>query len=259
MKDTNLLTQNGVNIQKCLELFNDMEMYDSTLSAFVNEVDLKLANLKRFRETSNMPSYADALSDFRSNVSYLGFSNLADLAYQFELKAKANDLMYIYDNYQSLLNEANRIINVCKKYLGIEVQENVMEDMTSVVKDEAILVVDDSHLVANFIKKIFNSKYDVYTASDGAEAMAELTGGNASRIKACLLDLNMPNVNGFEVLEFFKKNDLFYKIPVSIITGNDTEDSVKSVFNYPVVDLLTKPFNERDVQRVVEKTLNYYK
>ena len=48
-------------------------------------------------------------------------------------------------------------------------------------------------------------------------------------------------------------------MPVSIITGNDTADSVKNVFNYPVVDLLTKPFNERDIRRIIEKTLNYYK
>ena len=83
--------------------------------------------------------------------------------------------------------------------------------------------------------------------------------GNADRIKCCLLDLNMPNVNGFEVLDYFQKNNLFYKMPVSIITGNDTADSVKNVFNYPIVDLLTKPFNERDIRRIIEKTLNYYK
>lgn len=259
MNDVNLLTNNGVNVSKSLELFGDMEMYDATLRDFLQLVDAKLANLKRYRETADLQNYANEVHSLKSDSSYLGFTTLADLAYQFELKAKANDIMYIYNNYQTLLNEAKRIIKVSKQYLGMDTTEDIMEDMTSVVKDEAILVIDDSNLVANFIKKIFDNKYDVYIANDGAKAIEIINSGNADRIKCCLLDLNMPNVNGFEVLDYFQKNNLFYKMPVSIITGNDTEDSVQNVFNYPVVDLLTKPFNERDIRRIIEKTLNYYK
>ena len=158
-----------------------------------------------------------------------------------------------------MYRNTKRIIKISKQYLGMDTTEDIMEDMTSVVKDEAILVIDDSNLVANFIKKIFDNKYDVYIANDGAKAIEIINSGNADRIKCCLLDLNMPNVNGFEVLDYFQKNNLFYKMPVSIITGNDTADSVQNVFNYPVVDLLTKPFNERDIRRIIEKTLNYYK
>lgn len=259
MNDVNLLTNNGVNVSKSLELFGDMEMYDATLRDFLQLVDAKLANLKRYRETAYLQNYANEVHSLKSDASYLGFTALADLSYQFELKAKANDIMYIYNNYQTLLNEAKRIIKISKQYLGMDTTEDIMEDMTSVVKDEAILVIDDSNLVANFIKKIFDNKYDVYIANDGAKAIEIINGGNADRIKCCLLDLNMPNVNGFEVLDYFQKNNLFYKMPVSIITGNDTADSVKNVFNYPVVDLLTKPFNERDIRRIIEKTLNYYK
>ena len=259
MNDVNLLTNNGVNVSKSLELFGDMEMYDATLRDFLQLVDAKLANLKRYRETADLQNYANEVHSLKSDASYLAFTTLADLSYQFELKAKANDLMYIYNNYQTLLNEAKRIIKISKQYLGMDTTEDIMEDMTSVVKDEAILVIDDSNLVANFIKKIFDNKYDVYIANDGAKAIEIINGGNADRIKCCLLDLNMPNVNGFEVLDYFQKNNLFYKMPVSIITGNDTADSVKNVFNYPIVDLLTKPFNERDIRRIIEKTLNYYK
>ena len=259
MNDVNLLINNGVNVNKSLELFGDMEMYNATLRDFLQLVDAKLANLKRYRETADLQNYANEVHSLKSDSSYLGFTTLADLAYQFELKAKANDIMYIYNNYQTLLNEAKRIIKVSKQYLGMDTTEDIMEDMTSVVKDEAILVIDDSNLVANFIKKIFDNKYDVYIANDGAKAIEIINGGNADRIKCCLLDLNMPNVNGFEVLDYFQKNNLFYKMPVSIITGNDTADSVKNVFNYPIVDLLTKPFNERDIRRIIEKTLNYYK
>ena len=166
--------------------------------------------------------------------------------------------MFVYDNYKTLLDESHRVINLSRKYLGREVTENVISDMVSGPKNGAILVVDDSNLVANFIKKIFDDRYEVFIASDGARAIEMVTGPNADKIKACLLDLNMPNVNGFEVLEYFKKNNLFIKIPVSVITGNDTRDQVDEAFNYPIVDLLSKPFNERDIKRIIEKTISNY-
>lgn len=258
MKDVNLLTSNGVNVEKALELFGDMDMYDATMSDFLEMVDQKLANLRKYRETGDMPNYAIEVHSLKSDARYLGFVSLADLAYQFELKSKANDLMFVYDNYKTLLDEAHRVINLSKKYLGREITENVISDMVSGPKNGAILVVDDSNLVANFIKKIFDDRYEVFIASDGARAIEMVTGPNADKIKACLLDLNMPNVNGFEVLEYFKKNNLFIKIPVSVITGNDTRDQVDEAFNYPIVDLLSKPFNERDIKRIIEKTISNY-
>ena len=258
MRDVNLLTSNGVNVEKALELFGDMDMYDATMSDFLEMVDQKLSNLRKYRETGDMPNYAIEVHSLKSDARYLGFVSLADLAYQFELKSKANDLMFVYDNYKTLLDEAHRVINLSKKYLGREVTENVISDMVSGPKNGAILVVDDSNLVANFIKKIFDDRYEVFIASDGARAIEMVTGPNADKIKACLLDLNMPNVNGFEVLEYFKKNNLFIKIPVSVITGNDTRDQVDEAFNYPIVDLLSKPFNERDIKRIIEKTISNY-
>ena len=93
MNDVNLLTNNGVNVSKSLELFGDMEMYDATLRDFLQLVDAKLANLKRYRETADLQNYANEVHSLKSDASYLGFTALADLSYQFELKAKANDIM----------------------------------------------------------------------------------------------------------------------------------------------------------------------
>ncbi|MEG1310115.1 MAG: response regulator, partial [Bacilli bacterium] len=69
----------------------------------------------------------------------------------------------------------------------------------------------------------------------------------------------MPNVDGFQVLEYFKNNNLFKKIPVSIITGDDSKEAIEKAFTYPIVDMLNKPFNEHDVKVIVEKTINYGK
>ena len=80
MNDVNLLTNNGVNVSKSLELFGDMEMYDATLRDFLQLVDAKLANLKRYRETADLQNYANEVHSLKSDASYLGFTALADLS-----------------------------------------------------------------------------------------------------------------------------------------------------------------------------------
>ena len=67
----------------------------------------------------------------------------------------------------------------------------------------------------------------------------------------------MPNVDGFAVLEYMKENNLFTKIPVSIISGDSSKETIDRAFTYQIVDMLGKPFNESDVKRVVEKTILY--
>ena len=67
----------------------------------------------------------------------------------------------------------------------------------------------------------------------------------------------MPKVNGFEVLDYFKENNWFARYPVSIITGNDDKDSIARAFTYPIIDMLSKPFNEKDVKRIVERTISF--
>jgi putative two-component system response regulator len=94
----------------------------------------------------------------------------------------------------------------------------------------------------------------VVTASDGAEAINLLSSND--NISAMVLDLFMPNVDGFKVLEFMKENELFTAIPVSIITGNDDKEVDMSVFEYPIIDILKKPFNEVAVKTIVDRTVN---
>ena len=254
MKDVSFLVENGIDVKGSLELFGDMDMYNETVSDFLNSVSKKLADIKKYKEASDMPNYAILVHSLKSDSKYLGFTKLAELAYNHEMKSKANDITYVYNNYDELMREAHRIVNVVKEYMGMEVEEQ--EEKPMVVKDKTILVVDDSNIIRNFIKKIFNDTYEVIVANDGKEALDAIALNQDSNIVGMLLDLNMPNINGFEVLEYFDKHNLFSKIPVSIVTGDDYRETVDRVFAYPVVDILIKPFNERDIKRIVEKTIN---
>lgn len=257
MKDVNLLTSNGVNIAQSLELFGDMDMYNETLDEFINGVGQKLADIKKFKEAGDMANYAILVHSLKSDSKYLGFMKLAELSYEHEIKSKANDINYVYENYDLLMEEANRIVKLVSEYAGKECNVVVDAQKPNIVKDKTILVVDDSTLIRSFIQKVFDDEYEVKMATDGLEAINSINADSEHKIVGMLLDLNMPNVNGFEVLEYFKQNALFAKVPVSIITGDDAKETVERAFTYPIVDVLAKPFNERDVKRVVEKTIEF--
>ena len=249
MKDVNILRANGINLDKSLELFGDIETYNETLETFLNEIDDKITKIKNYKEVADMANYAILVHSLKSDAKYFGFDKLADLSYQHELESKANNIYYVYDHFDELMDEADRILNLVRQYLGKEI---VKKEEKSIIKDKTILVVDDSEVISSFIKKLFNNEYNVLLAKDGMEAINNL---NNESLVGMLLDLNMPNVNGFVVLEYMKNNDLFKTVPVSIITGVGNDDIIKKAFEYPVVDVLRKPFNERDIRKVVEKTV----
>lgn len=256
MKDVNILIENGANIKKALELFGDMETYDATLDTFLQEVPGKLEKIKFLKEVGDMANYAILVHSLKSDARYFGFETLGELAYQHELKSKENDMYYVTEHFTELMTEATRVLNLVKKYMGV----GIVEESSFVQKKKnakSILVVDDSNIIRNFIVKILDDSFEVLNATDGKEAIDILEDEEKrSNIIAVLLDLNMPNVNGFEVLDYYKSKDYFKKIPISIITGVDDKESIDKAFKYPIVDILLKPFNERDVKKILEKTIN---
>ena len=259
MKDKSFLVNNGVNVDKSLELFGDMETYNASLQDFLNDVPEKLKNMKAYKEVSDMANYAILVHSLKSDARYFGFENLGEMAYQHEMKSKENNMFYVTDHFDELVDEANKALRIAQEYLGKEVAPVPTTAAPKTVKDKTILVVDDSNIVRNFIQKIFNDTYEVLVANDGQEALSIVKeNANNRKLVGMLLDLNMPNVDGFIVLDYFRQNGLFMKIPVSIITGEGSTEIIDRAFTYPIVDVLNKPFNERDVKRIVERTIVFH-
>jgi CheY-like chemotaxis protein len=252
MKDITILTNEGIDIEKSLELFGDMDTYDQMLEDFLKDVDKKLEDARKFKETADMANYAIMVHSLKSDCKYFGIMDLADKFYEHEMAGKSNDFYFVTANFDELIKFAKHKINVLKKYMGVETNE--IEE-TVPVSDKTILVVDDSNVIRNFIQKIFDGKYSVRLASDGEEAIGLIANTPHDKIVCVFLDLNMPNVDGFAVLDYFKNSNLFNTIPVSIITGVNDKESIDRAFSYPIVDMIQKPFNEIMIKNVVEKTV----
>lgn len=276
MKDIKILTMHGIEVEKGIELLGDIEMYNSVLNDFLDGYHDRMKRIDEYKNASDMQNYAIEVHSLKSDSKYLGFTRLADLAYQHEMNSKAGDLTSVMNNYSAFITEANKTYQIAKEYIESEengtlsvttISNNNQTDSTSQVQmispvevslsTKAILVADDSSIIRNFINDIFDGKYDVLMASNGREVI-DIISSNKDHIAALLLDLNMPDINGFEVLEYFKENNLFSKIPVSIISGVNDKDSINKAFEYPVVDMLNKPFTKDNVKLVVEKTVSFH-
>ncbi len=186
---------------------------------------------------------------------------ISNLALVIEEHGKVGDILYINEHFTELVTEANKAVVIVREYL------NGSDDVTEVApapnnvepyQNKTILVVDDSNIIRNFVKRIFSEEYAVGTASDGREAIEIITANmNNDNIVAILLDLNMPVVDGFAVLDFMKEKELLKKMPVSIISGDSSKETIDRAFTYGIVDMLGKPFNNNDVKTVIEKTMFY--
>ena len=252
MRDKNFLISNGIDVDKSLELFGDMQMYDETLDEFLNGVQKKVNDLKTSKEASDMHNYGIYAHSLKSDARYLGFTHLAELAYNHEMAGKGNDITYVYNNYDVLIEEIKRVVEVVSKYMGIN-SEAVIKFQKKVASNKIVLVVDDSDIVTSFISKIFNNMYEVKTAKDGDEALNYIKNNFNDEIVGMLLDLNMPNVDGYQVLQYFQNNNLFDKVPVAIITGVEDRNDISKALRYPVIDVLSKPFNEKNIKAIIDK------
>lgn len=247
MRNTEILINNGVNIEKSLSILGDMNLFNDTIDTFVKESDEKLSKLVSYKEQNDMINFAILVRSLKSESIYLGFEKLAFLSFQHESAIESNNTGFVMTNFNELINEFNRVVFVCKQYVGIQ-SNNELKGK--------ILVVDDSSIIRNFVKKIFKDEYEVLTSENGNQAIE--TVKNDKDILCMLLDLNMPECNGFEVLEYLKVNNLFRQVPVALLTGDDTKDSIDKAFQYPIVDLVSKPFNESDVRAIVDKMISIH-
>lgn len=262
MYDVEILKQAGIEVDKGLELLGDMEMYNSILKEFLDGYYERMKKIQGFKEANDMPNYAIEVHSLKSDSKYLGITKLAELAYNHEMSSKAGDSASVNNHYNELVIEANRVITEIIKYFKSSngaIESKPKEEVTVVTTEDmnklnkSILVADDSSIIRDFVSEIFNKEYNILMASDGQEVINIVDSNDT--ISALLLDLNMPNVNGFEVLDYFKEHDLFKKVPVSIISGSNDKESIDKAFSYDIVDMLNKPFNMNNVKMVVEKTI----
>ena len=121
---------------------------------------------------------------------------------------------------------------------------------------QKILIVDDSEMNREMLKAILGEGYKYAEAVDGAQALRMLR--KDLHIDLMLLDINMPKVDGFAVLEYMNQFRWIDEIPVIMISANDDRESIGRCYGLGVSDYIRRPFDTFIVQRRVKNTLTLY-
>lgn len=163
------------------------------------------------------------------------------------------------ESVEEAVKRADEFMYVAKKKKDCVITDNSEHGdfkKTSPEK-ELVLIVDDSPINRQILSGILKSEYDVEEA-DGGRAAIEKIEGYKSNIAVILLDLVMPEVSGFDVLDYMNAYGIISNIPVVTITGDDTGDSIRIAYEKGVSDYITRPFDARNVYRRVANTIKVY-
>ncbi len=117
-----------------------------------------------------------------------------------------------------------------------------------------VLIVDDSDFNREILQDMLSEEYDLYEAENGIRAL-EILREKKDEISLCLLDIMMPKMNGFEVLNIMNAEGISENVPVIIISGEDGEAQIEKAYDLGAIDYVTKPFDARIVGRRVFATM----
>lgn len=122
---------------------------------------------------------------------------------------------------------------------------------------KTILVVDDSDMERELLFQIFQNDYDLVMAKDGREAITQLNKYHKDII-AILLDLMMPVLNGYQVLQVLKASAAFKDIPVAMVTANLDQSIETACYTMGAMAVIHKPFVAQVVRKQVDNIIDMY-
>lgn len=120
-----------------------------------------------------------------------------------------------------------------------------------------VLIVDDSEMNRLILSDILSDKFQILEAADGVEAIRMLKRYN-DEISIMLLDLVMPNMDGFEVLRAMNQGHWIEDIPVIMISAETSDSYIEQAYDLGVTDFINRPFNVSVVQKRVANTIMLY-
>ena len=159
-----------------------------------------------------------------------------------EAIAKADQLMYKAKDHKA------QVITECDK--TIFKKEKIQNK-------PRILIVDDSEFNRAILKEILEETYEIIEADGGKEALHKIDE-YGMEISLVLLDIIMPEKDGFEVLKYMEEERLISDIPVIIISSEDSANYIRRAYEIGVSDYINRPFDANIVYQRVSNTVKLY-
>ena len=145
-----------------------------------------------------------------------------------------------------------------KNAVMVEVPGHSLAALEKLLQNKSqILLVDDSAMNRMILKEILGGDYRILEAENGQECLEKLQT-EAENIALVLLDINMPVMDGFEVLKAMNANHTIEDIPVIMISSDDSDAAIRRSYELGANDYVNRPFDARIVYRRVTNTIKLY-
>ena len=145
-----------------------------------------------------------------------------------------------------------------KNAVMVEIPGHDLETLEKLLQEKSkILLVDDSKMNRMMLTEILGDSYHILEAENGRECLETLQA-EAGNIALVLLDINMPVMDGFEVLKAMNANHTIEDTPVIMISSEDSDAAIRRSYELGASDYVNRPFDARIVYRRVTNTIKLY-
>lgn len=158
---------------------------------------------------------------------------------------RADRFMYLAKNHKNTVMTDRRVL------------KNPAETPEDNREKQLVLIADDSEFNRELLKEMLGDDYSVAEACNGRQCI-ELLDKYGTKISVVLLDIIMPEMDGFEVLAKMGDKHYLEDIPVIMITSDDSEDNLKKAYNMGVSEYIRRPFDANVVKRRIQNTVILY-
>lgn len=158
---------------------------------------------------------------------------------------------------EELVKKADELMYVAKKKKDLLVTESEDDFFEKHREKPIVLIVDDSPLNIEILSETLKGEYEIIEASSGEECISQLKEYGKD-IAVVLLDIIMPGMNGFDVLDYMKYNHILENVPVIAISGDENGETIRRAYEAGVSDYIGRPFDAKVVYRRVANTINVY-
>ena len=178
-----------------------------------------------------------------------------------QLSVSIGGAIFREGNIEDAIASADRQMYIAKNYKNMVVTEwdengkKKEENSASEKLKQQILIVDDSEINREILKEILKEDYRILEAANGEECLEQLERYGTG-ISLVLLDIVMPEMDGFEVLAAMNQNHWIEDIPVIMISSEDSDSYIRRAYEMGVSDYISCPF---DAKIVYQRVLNMIK
>ena len=182
---------------------------------------------------------------------------------QIQVSVSIGGVLSTHGTIEDAIHKADQCMYQAKTSKNMVVTESDLQHETQNIANPSaahkykILIVDDSEMNREILSSILGDEFDILEAADGKECISVIRKYGRD-IALVLLDIVMPEMDGFEVLEFMNKHEWIDDIPVIMISSEDSAASVKKAYEMGVSDYINRPFDVEVVHRRVFNTIKLY-